>query len=263
MVPWSFLQRLHSGPLIPMLCPAPRAQSFVRMLQMLPGARSQHAVATIVLHRWLKHFDALFCVFGDYSVWFRLNSKFSPQIKEQFHKTKLCVRSPANSSFENRLRDCWHSEMWLPAKFLMNMEVFNKKQKCSMGAQCPFAHSEEVREDLFEVLIDLCFIKPTKNIPKILGIAMSKLEAALSLWPGEWCGKPAWLQQLLPMCLFPPANSSWSLHFFPSRDKIYANHLYEWASEADLFAADLFFQQVQCFKTYLTPVSRLVWWPQI
>ena len=40
-----------------------------------------------------------------------LNSKFSPQIKEQFHKTKLCV--------------------------------FNKKQKCSMGAQCPFAHSEE------------------------------------------------------------------------------------------------------------------------
>ncbi|CAJ1341016.1 unnamed protein product [Effrenium voratum] len=40
-----------------------------------------------------------------------LSSKFSPQIREQFHKTKMCV--------------------------------FNKKQKCSMGAQCPFAHSEE------------------------------------------------------------------------------------------------------------------------
>eukprot|EP00439_Symbiodinium_sp_Y106_P051746 s4878_g6.t3 len=40
-----------------------------------------------------------------------LNSKFSPQIREQFHKTKLCV--------------------------------FNRNQKCSMGALCPFAHSEE------------------------------------------------------------------------------------------------------------------------
>jgi len=40
-----------------------------------------------------------------------LSSKFSPQIREQFHKTKLCV--------------------------------FNKKQKCGMGALCPFAHSEE------------------------------------------------------------------------------------------------------------------------
>lgn len=40
-----------------------------------------------------------------------LNSKFSPQIREQFHKTKLCV--------------------------------FNKKNKCALGAYCPFAHTKE------------------------------------------------------------------------------------------------------------------------
>ncbi|CAE8608589.1 unnamed protein product, partial [Polarella glacialis] len=40
-----------------------------------------------------------------------LNSKFSPQIREQFHKTKLCV--------------------------------FNKKNKCALGSACPFAHTKE------------------------------------------------------------------------------------------------------------------------
>lgn len=83
----------------------------------------------------------------------------------------------------------------------MNTEVFNKKQKCSMGAQCPFAHSEEVREELFEVLIDLCFIKPTKKHEKtILAIAMLS-HVHVKNWNllcREWCGKPAWLQ-LLPM----------------------------------------------------------------
>jgi len=38
-----------------------------------------------------------------------LNSKFSPQIREQFHKTKMCV--------------------------------FHKKNKCALGSGCPFAHS--------------------------------------------------------------------------------------------------------------------------
>jgi len=40
-----------------------------------------------------------------------LNSKFSPQIREQFHKTKLCV--------------------------------FQKKNKCALGVACPFAHAKE------------------------------------------------------------------------------------------------------------------------
>mmetsp|Transcript_176793 Transcript_176793/g.567050 ORF Transcript_176793/g.567050 Transcript_176793/m.567050 type:complete len:702 (-) Transcript_176793:157-2262(-) len=40
-----------------------------------------------------------------------LNSKFSPQIREQFHKTKMCV--------------------------------FHKKNKCAMGSSCPFAHSKD------------------------------------------------------------------------------------------------------------------------
>eukprot|EP00929_Paragymnodinium_shiwhaense_P031638 TRINITY_DN1767_c0_g2_i1.p1 TRINITY_DN1767_c0_g2~~TRINITY_DN1767_c0_g2_i1.p1 ORF type:complete len:898 (+),score=294.92 TRINITY_DN1767_c0_g2_i1:58-2751(+) len=40
-----------------------------------------------------------------------LNSKFSPQIREQFHKTKMCV--------------------------------FYKKGQCAMGTGCPFAHNKE------------------------------------------------------------------------------------------------------------------------
>mmetsp|Transcript_17391 Transcript_17391/g.47448 ORF Transcript_17391/g.47448 Transcript_17391/m.47448 type:complete len:1513 (-) Transcript_17391:117-4655(-) len=40
-----------------------------------------------------------------------LNSKFSPQIKEQFHKTKMCV--------------------------------FYKKNRCALAAACPFAHRKE------------------------------------------------------------------------------------------------------------------------
>jgi len=40
-----------------------------------------------------------------------LNSKLSPQIRGQFHKTKLCV--------------------------------FNKKNKCALGNTCPFAHAKE------------------------------------------------------------------------------------------------------------------------
>lgn len=40
-----------------------------------------------------------------------LNSKFSPQIREQFHKTKMCV--------------------------------FFRKNKCALGMSCPFAHTKE------------------------------------------------------------------------------------------------------------------------
>eukprot|EP00418_Pyrodinium_bahamense_P085283 CAMPEP_0179072716 /NCGR_PEP_ID=MMETSP0796-20121207/32199_1 /TAXON_ID=73915 /ORGANISM="Pyrodinium bahamense, Strain pbaha01" /LENGTH=787 /DNA_ID=CAMNT_0020769887 /DNA_START=1 /DNA_END=2365 /DNA_ORIENTATION=+ len=40
-----------------------------------------------------------------------LNTKFSPQIREQFHKTKLCV--------------------------------FHKKNKCALASSCPFAHTRE------------------------------------------------------------------------------------------------------------------------
>ncbi|CAE8626351.1 unnamed protein product [Polarella glacialis] len=40
-----------------------------------------------------------------------LNSKFSNQVVEQLHKTKMCV--------------------------------FNKKNKCAMGASCPFAHTKQ------------------------------------------------------------------------------------------------------------------------
>ena len=137
-----------------------RALSECSKCFQVPGASTLQLLSSTDDWSTLKTFP---CFWRLPRVWFRLNSKFSPQIKEQFHKTKLCVRSPASSSFENRLRDWRYPEVWLLAKFLMN-QVFNKKQKCSMGAQCPFAHSEEVREELFEVLIDLCFIKPTKNI---------------------------------------------------------------------------------------------------
>jgi len=40
-----------------------------------------------------------------------LNTKLSPQIREQFHKTKICV--------------------------------FHKKNKCALGESCPFAHNKE------------------------------------------------------------------------------------------------------------------------
>ena len=83
----------------------------------------------------------------------RLNSKFSPQIKEQFHKTKLCVRGPM---FRSHARDqpCWHhtnlstlsthlTALGIKQSNQPSAKVFNKKQKCSMGSNCPFAHSEE------------------------------------------------------------------------------------------------------------------------
>eukprot|EP00930_Biecheleria_cincta_P033999 TRINITY_DN23530_c0_g1_i2.p1 TRINITY_DN23530_c0_g1~~TRINITY_DN23530_c0_g1_i2.p1 ORF type:complete len:1270 (+),score=260.59 TRINITY_DN23530_c0_g1_i2:480-3812(+) len=55
-----------------------------------------------------------------------LTGKFSPQIRDQFHKTKLCA--------------------------------FNRKQKCSLGQACPFAHSKEELQPVPDLMkTKLCY----------------------------------------------------------------------------------------------------------
>jgi len=88
-----------------------------------------------------------------------LNSKFSPQIREQFHKTKMCV--------------------------------FQKKNKCALGSTCPFAHSKvelTSAPDLAKTKLCYNFFRRKCNDPRCkFAHGYSELRATDGIYKTELC----------------------------------------------------------------------------
>jgi hypothetical protein len=88
-----------------------------------------------------------------------LNSKLSPQIRGQFHKTKLCV--------------------------------FNKKNKCALGTTCPFAHSKEELQatpDLAKTKLCYNFFRRRCNDSKCkFAHGYQELRATTNVYKTELC----------------------------------------------------------------------------